>query len=72
VVDRILVESRACIQPYFTAPSVRTLGPSRRRTDTRTNLGIPSASLWVTTQGWGRGESRTMPGRALAHRLPTP
>jgi site-specific DNA recombinase len=32
VVDRILVESRACIQPYFTAPSVRTLGPSRRRT----------------------------------------
>jgi site-specific DNA recombinase len=32
VVDRITVESRACIQPYFTAPGVRTLGGSRRRT----------------------------------------
>jgi Recombinase zinc beta ribbon domain/SecD/SecF GG Motif len=32
VVDRITVESRACIQPYFTAPGVRTLGASRRRT----------------------------------------
>jgi site-specific DNA recombinase len=29
VVDQILVESRACIRPYFTAPGVRTLGPSR-------------------------------------------
>jgi site-specific DNA recombinase len=32
IVERIVVESRACIQPYFTAPSVRTLEPSRRRT----------------------------------------
>jgi site-specific DNA recombinase len=32
VVDRIVVESRACIQPYFTTLGVRTLGPSRRRT----------------------------------------
>jgi hypothetical protein len=31
VVDRILVESRACIQPYFVAPMVRTrVGPRRR------------------------------------------
>jgi site-specific DNA recombinase len=31
VVDRILVESRACIQPYFVAPMVRTrIGPRRR------------------------------------------
>jgi hypothetical protein len=31
VVDRILVESRACIQPYFAAPTVRPrLGPRRR------------------------------------------
>ena len=30
VVDRILVESRACIQPYFVAPTVRTR-PGRRR-----------------------------------------
>ena len=26
----------------------------RRRTDTQTNHGIPSASLWVATRGWGR------------------
>jgi hypothetical protein len=32
VVDRILVESRACIQPYFVAPTVRTRPGSRRRT----------------------------------------
>jgi hypothetical protein len=29
VVDRILVESRACIQPYFVAPTVRTRTASR-------------------------------------------
>jgi site-specific DNA recombinase len=32
VVDRITVESRACIQPYITAPGVRTHGGPRRRT----------------------------------------
>jgi hypothetical protein len=32
VVDRIMVESRACIQPYFVAPTVRTRSASRRRT----------------------------------------
>jgi hypothetical protein len=32
VVDQILVETRACIQPYFVAPTVRTLTGSRRRT----------------------------------------
>jgi site-specific DNA recombinase len=32
VVDHILVESRACIQPYFVAPTVRTRIGSRRRT----------------------------------------
>jgi hypothetical protein len=32
VVDRILVESRACIQPYFVAPTVRTRSGPRRRT----------------------------------------
>jgi hypothetical protein len=26
----------------------------RRRTDTRTNHGIPSGSLWITTRGWER------------------
>jgi hypothetical protein len=31
VVDRIVVESHACIQPYFVAPSARTrIGPRRR------------------------------------------
>ena len=54
VVEQILVESRACIQPYFVAPAVRTRPGPRRRTDTRTNHGIPSASLWVTTREWGR------------------
>jgi hypothetical protein len=54
VVERIMVESRACIQPYFVAPMVRTrIGP-RRRTDTHTNHGVPSPSLWVTTRAWGR------------------
>jgi hypothetical protein len=53
-VEQILVESRACIQPYFVAPTVRTRIAPRRRTDTCTNHGIPSASLWVTTRGWGR------------------
>jgi hypothetical protein len=32
VVDEIVVESRACIQPYFVAPTVRTRPGSRRRT----------------------------------------
>jgi hypothetical protein len=32
VVDQILVESRACIQPYVVAPTVRTRPGSRRRT----------------------------------------
>ena len=32
VVDQILVESQACIQPYFVAPAVRTRPGSRRRT----------------------------------------
>jgi hypothetical protein len=32
VVDEIVVESRACIQPYFVAPTVRTRIGSRRRT----------------------------------------
>ncbi len=32
VVDRIVVESRACIQPYLVAPTVRTRPGSRRRT----------------------------------------
>ena len=32
VVDQIVVESRACIQPYFVAPMVRTRTGSRRRT----------------------------------------
>ena len=32
VVEQILVESRACIQPYFVAPTVRTRPGSRRRT----------------------------------------
>jgi site-specific DNA recombinase len=54
VVDQILVESRACIQPYFVAPAVRTrIGP-RRRTDTRTDHGIPLGSVWITTRAWGR------------------
>jgi site-specific DNA recombinase len=32
VVEQILVDSRACIQPYFVAPTVRTRIASRRRT----------------------------------------
>ena len=32
VVEQILVESRACIEPYFVAPEVRTRPGSRRRT----------------------------------------
>jgi hypothetical protein len=32
VVDRILVESRTCIQPYFVVPMVRTRPGPRRRT----------------------------------------
>jgi hypothetical protein len=32
LVDEIVVESRACLQPYFIAPGVRTPIASRRRT----------------------------------------
>ena len=32
VVDQIVVESRACIQPYFVTPTVRTRTGQRRRT----------------------------------------
>jgi len=54
VVEQILVESQACIQLYFVAPTVRTRPGSRRRVDTRTNLGVASPSIWVTTRTWGR------------------
>jgi hypothetical protein len=54
VVDRIQVESRACIQPYFVAPTVRTRIASRRRTTKRTNTAVPGPSLWMTTRAWGR------------------
>jgi hypothetical protein len=54
VVEQILVESRARIQPYFVAPTVRPRPGSRRRVDTRTNLGVASPSIWVTTRTWGR------------------
>jgi hypothetical protein len=54
VVGQILVESRACIQPDFVAPMVRTRAGSRRRNDTRTSHGVPSPSLWVTPWAWGR------------------
>jgi hypothetical protein len=54
VVDRIVVESRACIQPYFVAPSVRTRIGRRRRTGKHANHGAPGPSLWVTTRAWGR------------------
>ena len=54
VVDQILVESRACIQPYFMAPMVRTRIDQRRRTGKHANHGAPGPSLWVTTRAWGR------------------
>jgi hypothetical protein len=54
VVSRIVVESRASIQPYFVAPAVRTLLPSRRRRLQRTNPGGPGPALWVDTHSWGR------------------
>jgi site-specific DNA recombinase len=54
VVEQILVESRACIQPYFVAPMVRTRTGSRRRTGKHTNHAAPGPSLWVTTRAWGR------------------
>jgi hypothetical protein len=54
VVEQILVESRACIQPYFIAPTVRTRTGPRRRTGKHANHGAPGPSLWVTTRAWGR------------------
>jgi hypothetical protein len=41
MVEQILVESRACIQPYFVAPTVRTRIGSRRRTTKHGNTGAP-------------------------------
>jgi hypothetical protein len=54
VVEQIQVESRACIQPYFVAPTVRTRTASRRRTTKHTNTAAAGAQLWVTTRAWGR------------------
>jgi hypothetical protein len=54
VVDRILVGSRACIQPYLVAPTVRTRTGPRRRTTKHTNTGTPGPSLWVSSHAWGR------------------
>jgi hypothetical protein len=53
VVDRIQVESRACIQPYFVAPTVRMRIASRRRTTKHTNTDAPGPMLWVNARGWG-------------------
>jgi hypothetical protein len=54
VVEQLLVESRACIQPYFVAPTVRTRIDPRRRTTKHTNSGAPGPSLWVSPRAWGR------------------
>jgi hypothetical protein len=53
VVARITVERRACIQPYFFAPTVRALTAPRRRTTKPTNTSVPGPKLWLTTQAWG-------------------
>jgi hypothetical protein len=53
VVEQIQVESCACIQPYFVAPTVRTRIASRRRTTKHTNTGAPGPMLWVNARGWG-------------------
>jgi hypothetical protein len=43
VVERITVESRACIQPYFFAPAVRTLTAPREADGNRTRLSRATA-----------------------------
>ncbi len=53
VVSRIVVESRASIQPYFVAPAVRTLLPSRRRTGIE-----PACELVARTPVLKFGDSR--------------
>jgi hypothetical protein len=53
-VSRIVVGSRASIQPYFNAPSVRTLEPSRRRREHCKNPNVAGLAVWVDAQGWGR------------------
>jgi hypothetical protein len=53
VVSRIVVESRASIQPFFVAPSVRTLEPSRRRREHCRNPNAAGQVVWVDVRQWG-------------------
>jgi hypothetical protein len=53
VVEQIQVESGACIQPYFVAPTVRPRPDPRRRTAKHTNTAVPASRLWVGARAWG-------------------
>jgi hypothetical protein len=53
VVKQIQVESGACIQPYFVAPTVRPRPDPRRRTAKHTNTAVPASRLWVGARAWG-------------------
>jgi hypothetical protein len=47
VIEEIVVESRANIQPYFVWPGVRMVEPSRRRTPHNTNPDFPGQGFWL-------------------------
>jgi hypothetical protein len=51
VVDQILVESRACIQPYVVAPAVRTRIGQRRRTGIEPASRLSTGSSVLKTVG---------------------
>jgi hypothetical protein len=52
VVDRIDVEGRACIQPYFNAPGVRTRIGQRRRTGIEpARRGTPASTVLKSDAG---------------------
>jgi hypothetical protein len=46
-IDEIVVESRACIQPYFVWPGVRMVEPSRRRRLQYAKNSVPGPSFKV-------------------------
>lgn len=52
--DRIEVESKAFVQPYYFVPSVRLVLRPRRRKLQREKNSVPVTPIRVSTEAWGR------------------
>ena len=54
VVDKIVVDGRGHIRPYYFVPGVLILFPSRRRREHCKNPNAAGQVVWVDARHWGR------------------